>query len=336
MIAGLHFARSMAAILFVLLPFQALANPEQWRRGGFTTDFTKTAVDLDEIFSGGPPKDGIPSIDNPTFQLVGDVDWIADTEPVIRLEVSGKVRAYPLKILIWHEIVNDEFAGVPVSVTYCPLCNSSIAFDRRMNGQILDFGTTGLLRNSDLVMYDRQTETWWQQFTGEAIVGSLTGKELKMIPTRVVGFADLKETSSDAEVLAIPQPVRRDYGRNPYVGYDSRSAPYPLFQGDLPEDVNPMARVVVIRDGSDVHAVLLSTLRDKGQTTLGEDINVYWKAGQASILDSVDTTAGRDVGNVEVTRVSGGKAVPLVHDITFAFVLHAFHPETDLVGVKSN
>lgn len=327
-------AMALAMVLLGTASQVAFANPEQWRRAGFSTDFSKTAIDLDEIFSGGPPKDGIPSIDAPIFQQADTIDWISDNEPVIRLEIAGTVRAYPLKILIWHEIVNDVIADTPVSVTYCPLCNSSIAFDRRMKGQVLDFGTTGLLRNSDLVMYDRQTETWWQQFTGEAIVGSLTGRELKMIPTRVVGFGDFKNTTPKAEVLAIPRPVRRDYGRNPYVGYDSRSAPYPLFQGDLPDDVNPMARVVVVRDGDEVQAILLAHLRELGQTMLDNNLNVRWTAGQASILDSVDTTAGRDVGSVEVTRVSGGTTEQIVHDVTFAFVLNAFHPEVELVGVK--
>lgn len=325
---------AIAALLALALSISAVgATPDQWRRGGFTTDFSKASVPFTEIFSGGPPKDGIPSIDDPRFEPATDVDWIEDLEPVIRLELDGKVKAYPLKILIWHEIVNDTLAGTPVAVTYCPLCNSSIAFDRRFEGEILDFGTTGLLRNSDLVMYDRQSESWWQQFTGEAIVGSHTGKALHMIPSRVEGFAQLKAKHPDAMVLSIPTPARRDYGRNPYEGYDSRSAPYPFFQGDLPADVNPMARVVVIRDGPETHAVLLSHLRDNRSVTISKTVEMTWAAGQASVLDSGATRNGRDIGNVTVLKTSGGSGIPIVHDVTFAFVVHAFHPELGIIGV---
>ena len=121
---------------------------------------------------------------------VSEVKNLADTEPVVRRIINGKARAYPLRILTWHEIVNDELGGVPVAVTYCPLCNSAIIFDRRLDGKVLDFGTTGKLRHSDMVMYDRQTKNWWQQFLGQGIVGEMTGKRLKTIPARLESFAN--------------------------------------------------------------------------------------------------------------------------------------------------
>ena len=111
-------------------------------------------------------------------------------EPVIYLEINNESKIYPIRVLTWHEIVNDEVGGVPVSVTYCPLCNASIVFDRRFEDRILDFGTSGRLRKSDLIMYDRQTETWWQQFTGEGIVGELAGKKLKKIPALIISFEE--------------------------------------------------------------------------------------------------------------------------------------------------
>ena len=114
-----------------------------------------------EIMSGGPPRDGIRPIDDPKFTTFEDArGWLADQEPVIAFELNRDVRAYPLQVLIWHEIVNDEVGGVPVAATFCPLCNSAIVFDRRLDGVTLDFGTSGKLRNSDLVMWDRQTESW--------------------------------------------------------------------------------------------------------------------------------------------------------------------------------
>ena len=137
------------------------------------TDFSNRSIDLGEISSGGPPPDGIPAIDSPVFESVAEANtWLGPDWPIMFFENNGVARAYPLAILIHHEIVNDVVGDLPVSLTFCPLCNSTIAFDRRLSdGTVLDFGTTGNLRNSDLVMYDRQTRSWWQQFTGEAIVG---------------------------------------------------------------------------------------------------------------------------------------------------------------------
>jgi len=316
-----------------LLPAQA--GPEQWRRAGFTTDFSKKTVDLTSIFSGGPPKDGIPAIDTPRFEKAASIIWLEDSEPVIRLEVDGVVKAYPLQILIWHEIANDMIGNRPVAVTYCPLCNSSIAFDRRLDGKTLDFGTTGLLRNSDLVMYDRQSETWWQQFTGEGIVGQHAGRTLTMLPSRVEAFGKFKAAHPNSDVLARPQPARRDYGRNPYVGYDSRSTPYPLYQGDLPDSINPMARVVLVRDGDDLFAATLQHLRDDGEVPLSSKIRLRWNGEQASILDTEKTGSGRPVGTVEAVKVGNTSETSLVHDVTFAFVVHAFHPELPILGITA-
>ena len=330
-------AHRLAFAIFLIWSstLSALSDPEQWLRGGFTTDFSKATVSLDTIFSGGPPKDGIPSIDTPVFETAHEISWLDDREPVIRLELDGVVKAYPLKILIWHEIVNDAIGAVPVSVTYCPLCNSSIVFDRRLDGEVLDFGTTGLLRHSDLVMYDRQSESWWQQFTGKGIVGVHAGRDLKMVPSRVVAFGVFKENHPDAKVLARPDPPMRNYGAHPYAGYDSRSAPYPLFQGELPENINPMARVVVVRDGDNAFAATLDHVRQESPVELADNIELRWTGEQASILDKRDTRNGRAIGTVEAVRMDKGNSSPLVHDVTFAFVVNAFHPELPILGIKT-
>ncbi|WP_299480136.1 DUF3179 domain-containing protein [uncultured Roseibium sp.] len=321
--------------LLLALSTTVKADPDQWRRAGFSTDFSQTTIDLGTIFSGGPPKDGIPSIDAPRFVPASDIDWLQDNEPVIFLDLDGAVKAYPLQILIWHEIVNDQIGETPVSVTYCPLCNSSIVFDRRLDGETLDFGTTGLLRNSDLVMYDRQSETWWQQFTGEGIVGTHAGRELKMIPSRVTAFEAFRKDHPNGDVLARPSPPRRNYGSNPYVGYDSRSAPYPLYQGTLPDNINPMARVVVVRGTDDTYAVTLDHARTSSPVALSEKVVLRWTGEQASILDQRETESGRAIGSVEAVRKEGDTEVPLVHDVTFAFVVHAFHPEVAILGITS-
>ena len=316
------------ASAFTFLP--ASANPDRWRAQGWKTDFTKSDINFSDILSGGPPKDGIPSIDKPTFGTVSDNDTLGMNEPVIQLDINGDVRAYPLGILTWHEIVNDVVGGVPVAVTYCPLCNASIVFDRRIGDEVLEFGTTGKLRNSDLVMYDRGSESWWQQFTGEAIVGKHLGSELTMLPVRVVSFSSFAKDHPDGKVLVPNSPNLRSYGRNPYVNYDSRRAPYPLFKGELPTDINPMARVIVFRDGDKQRAITMAKLRQSGETMLG-DVKLSWRKGVASALDAAIIDEGRDVGAVSVTRMIDGKSQDVVHDVTFAFVFHAFHPNGELL-----
>ncbi len=322
---------TLFALLFSLVSISVVtANPARWTLEGWKTDFEKSSISFSEILSGGPPKDGIPSIDSPKFQPASSIKTLGDRDPVIRLDIKGDIRAYPLQVLTWHEIVNDVVGGVPVAVTYCPLCNASIAFERKVDDQILEFGTTGKLRNSDLVMYDRQTESWWQQFTGEAIVGSLQGTELTMIPVRVTSFSDFKTELPNGKVLVPNQPSARPYGRNPYVKYDSRNTPYPLFTGDLPENINPMARVVVFASGGKRQAVTLAKIRQTGSLKVG-DISLNWEKGVASALDSADISNSRDIGGVRVTREKGGKAEDLVHDVTFAFVFYAFHPDGQLL-----
>ena len=319
-------AALLAALLVIGGVAAALAQPQQWRLQGWDkTDFSKTSVKLEEIISGGPPKDGIPSIDRPKFVDVKDETSLGLLEPVIGLAIGGEARAYPLRILTWHEIVNDTVAGTPVTVTYCPLCNSAIVFDRRIDGKVHDFGTTGKLRHSDLVMYDRQTESWWQQFTGEAIVGAYTGRALKTVPSRLESFERFRKRHPQGKVLVPNTPGLRPYGRNPYAGYDTSRAPF-LYSGEMPEGINPMARVVVVEAEGKQHAVTLKLLRDKGTLTLG-DVVLSWEAGQNSALDAREIRSGRDVGNVVAQRKSADGMVDVKYDVTFAFVFHAFYPK---------
>src|SRR5438128_6605927 len=170
--------RILALVTLAALPLAHSVEADTLR-----TDVSRALVPVEEIVSGGPPPDGIPAIDRPAFvSPAAAAAWLAAREPVLALEVKGDARAYPLQILMWHEIVNDVVGGVPVTVTFCPLCNSAIAFERTVNGRVLDFGTTGRLRFSNLIMYDGQTESWWQQATGTAIAGELTGTQLVFRP----------------------------------------------------------------------------------------------------------------------------------------------------------
>ena len=319
-------------LLFLTLAIMpAAASPEAWKAEGWNrTDFSRTSVPWSDILSGGPPKDGIPAIDNPKFEVVPSTD-LAPNEPVIGLDIGGDARAYPLRVLIWHEIVNDTVGGKPVTVTYCPLCNSAIVFARSVNDRALDFGTTGKLRHSDLVMYDRQTESWWQQFTGEAIIGEMLGTVLALVPARLESFADFTARHPQGKVLVPSNPGLRDYGRNPYAGYDSSTKPF-LYAGDLPDVIDPMARAVVAKPPSGPAVIVaLTHLGDKGALTIGS-LAFSWREGQASAVESADIAQGRDVGTVEVHDTAdpaGPRLIP--YDVTFAFAAHAFHPDIPIL-----
>jgi len=309
--------------LFALLvaASTAQANPDFWVHEWPKTDFTTTSVESwTEILSGGPAKDGIPALDGPEFHAVADEQDLEPREPVIAVEIAGEVpRAYPIRYLIWHEIINDRIGDLPVTVTFCPLCNSGIVFDRRLDGRELSFGVTGKLRNSDMIMYDRQTESWWQQAIGEGIVGEMTGRTLATLPGWMESWAVFAARNPNGLVMTQPSDHARPYGANPYVQYDSSQRPF-LYNGEMPPyDIPALARVVRVGD----RAWPLTRVADAGEIT-EDGVTLTWTAGQASALDSREIGAGRDVGNVRVRDASGAD---LPHDVMFAFAFHAFWPE---------
>ena len=313
---------------------EPLAGDLRVETAGWNTDFSKHTVSLSEIESGGPGKDGIPAIDAPAFVPVEEASgWLEPGEPVIELELGGEAWAYPLQVLIWHEIVNDTVAGTPVAVTFCPLCNTALAFDRRLDGRVLDFGTTGNLRNSDLVMYDRQTESWWQQFGGVAIVGELAGERLEQIPARIVGWEDFAGRHPDGSVLSRETGHSRPYGRNPYVGYDSLDSP-PIFAAANPGDSRllPKERVAYVERGGEAVAVPFSALeREKTIAAVagGEQLEFVWVPGVRSSLDEASIPAGREVGSALVRSALTGELIPF--DQPFWFAVAAFRPDVRIV-----
>ena len=268
----------------------------------FSTDFSIHSVSYDDILSGGPPKDGIPPIDQPQFITVEEADeWIEPVEPVIQVSINKEVKAYPLQILTWHEIVNDTVGGIPVVVTFCPLCNTAIAFERTLQGQVLDFGTTGRLRFSNLIMYDRQTETWWQQATGEGIVGELTGRQLEFVPAALISWDEFKNTNPEGMVLSRNTGHNRAYGQNPYVGYDDINNPPFLYIGpETPGELPATARILALDLNDDVVAYpyqLLADLNVVNDNVGDEEIAVFWAPGTASALDTQNISDGQDVGS---------------------------------------
>ncbi|MEQ8641358.1 MAG: DUF3179 domain-containing protein [Alphaproteobacteria bacterium] len=290
------------------------------------TNLAKRSVSLSEVIPV-LRADGIPSIDDPTFADAAGHDSLDDIEPVLSVEINGDARAYPLQIMTWHEIVNDVVGGVPVAVTYCPLCNTALIFRRDVDGQVLEFGTSGALRHSDLIMYDRQTFSWWQQFTGEAIVGDQTGTLLDIVPSRLESFARFRERHPDGQVLVPASGILRSYGRNPYPEYDSGSTPFrQFFGGPLPENIAPLAYVVKVED----QAWSLDLLRQSGRIEAG-DLVITWTPGMASALDASRISSGRDLGNVVVQRQTAEGPRDVAYELTFAFAFHAFNPDSPIV-----
>lgn len=305
------------------------ANFALWKSEFPKTDFSNTAVPLDEIRDDGNYRDTIAAIDTPRFQHVSELTAVGPLEPVLSLIINGDARAYPLRILLWHEIVNDVVGGVPVLVSYCPLCNSGVVYDRRLGGEVLVFGNTGRLRHFDMVMYDRQSESWWQQFTGEAIVGESSGTALRIVPARLESLDKFRRRAPNGKLLVPNSVMTHPYGETPYQGMDSQWATqsrtmlrerYPY---DLPDDVSPLQRVVVI----DGEAWSLELLRARRRLEIG-DLIVEWQEGQNSLHDDSLILAGRDVGNVIVRRRGAdGTRKDVPYDVTFAFAFRAFQPD---------
>lgn len=310
----------LGAVAISLTGFSVQADPDFWRHEWPDTNFDKTSVaNWVEIQSGGPPKDGIQALSNPGFIAVADETRLPNREPVITVEAANaKPRAYPIRYLVWHEIINDTIAGVPVAVTFCPLCNSGITFDRRSPQGTLTFGVSGKLRQSDMVMYDRETQSWWQQAIGTAIVGDLTGTRLKTLPSWMESWAAFKVRNPDGLVMQQPGHDRA-YGRNPYQGYDSLTRPF-LYNGENPpHGIPPLVRVV--RVGT--RAWPLTCLSREGTLTEA-GLTISWAKGQASALDTARISRGKEVGNIRVRDTQGRD---VAHDVMFAFAFHAFWPQ---------
>ncbi len=328
-----------------------------------------------EEFTALLKPDEIPPVDDPEF-------WKADLarlnyfvhEPVIAVEIAGEAKAYPLSILTYHEIVNDSIGGIPVSVTYCPLCNAAIVFDRRLtlNGdqRILDFGVSGMLRNSDLVMWDRQTESWWQQFTGEALVGELAGAQLTYVSSLLISLEEFITSYPEGKILSTRTGHNMAYGINPYTGYDDPGNARPrLYSGTLDTRLPAMERVIDIQVNGKYKIYPLTHIQREGVINdrfEGRDIVIFYTSKTVSVLDETQISESRKIGSVTVFsrkvderlltfrkvqdgfvdeqtgstwsitgkcisgELSGKTLWPMVHGNHFAFAWFAFHPDSEI------
>lgn len=276
-------------------------------------------IDTNELMRGQVP-DGIPALDAPQFVSVAEADvYLEDNEAVVVLEIGGDARAYPVQILIWHEIINDVVDGVPVSITYCPLCNSAVSYQRMVQGEITTFGTSGLLFNSALVMYDRLTESLWTHYNGEAIAGVATGERLSPISSPLLGWGEFTEAFPDGQVLDRDNTgYARSYGANPYTNYDDPTGFPFLFRGATDDRIGAQRRVAgVSLDGTakawTLEAVSGGPARATHDSVGEQPVVVFWKSGQATALESGEISGGRDVGSVGVfIPEAGGGALTFV------------------------
>ena len=283
-------------------PRSALDNRVAQATEPWTTDWSRQTVDLGDLILGIPtvdPRDAIPPIDTPKFEPIAAATWLDDREPGALVQLDDETRFYPLSILTRHEIVNDRFGDVPVVVTFCPLCNTAITFDARIDGEAVRFGVSGLLRNSDLVMWDDGTTTLWQQLTGEAIVGELAGTQLDFIPTSIVAYGDVVENFPDALSLSRETGFSTDYGTNSYLGYSSSTTPF-LFDGEPDPRFPALSRVVGVTIDGEEKAYPFETIAVElaiNDELAGTPIAVLWGGDTADALDTQSIADGEAIGS---------------------------------------
>ena len=318
------------------------------------TNGIKHIIPLDKIRGGGPPKDGIPSIDNPVFADIENSHFMDDTDTVIGLEINGDAKAYPLFILVWHEIVNDDVGGTPVSVTYCPLCYTNQVFERIVDGQEVEFGTSGKLYNSNLLMYDRLTESYWSQALGMAVKGELAGYKLNLIPFDVITWGDWKMLHSDTLVLTTDTGHIRSYASDPYGNYytesrimfpvehsDDRMHPKEIILGFNQNNVykaykqNDVESSIVVNDSIDRTPVLLVSLFSQNSRAFERNLDdqiLDFEYVENKIVD-VQTNSEWNYDGLAISGEYEGKQLErMAIEPGFWFEWVAFHPETLVYG----
>lgn len=317
------------------------------------TNGVKHIVPLEKIVSGGVPKDGIPSIDNPKFVSAEDGErFLTADDLVFGLYYAGEARAYPAMILVWHEIVNDWVNGQPVLITYCPLCYTSAAYERTIEGRAVEFGVSGRLYNSDLVMYDRATDSFWSQVLGKAIMGELAGRELERIPIDHTTWGVWKRIHPETKVLSLNTGHTRAYGSDPYGGYyQSSQIWFPVDHTD--NRLHPKELVYGLTIGTEQKAYTRKIVDERGVindkvggmnvvvlAVANSPVRVFNRQVGDSTLEFVVEngrildTKTRSEWNIDGLAVSGPRAGTQLNRIvgltSFWFAWVAFYPNTGL------
>jgi hypothetical protein len=291
------------------------------------TNFGNRVADLSDFESGGIPRDAVPAVDQPLFARVDRLHPApSDKEPVVSVSVNGDARAYPLFMLMWHEVVNDTVGGVPIVVTYCAPCNSGMVFERRVDDRAVSFRNTGLVHRGNRVLYDDETESWWQQFDGRALLGDRTGLVLETVAARHEAWSDFRSVHPDGMVFVPDDWHSKAYGTTAFPGYDTAAGmPY---DGQYHGPGSPMIRVVAVAGLSEAWS--FEHVRRHGVVRSG-DIEISWQAGQASALDTERIDRGRDVGTVIVERrLTDGSREAVPYMVPFAFAYLRFYPDAKI------
>lgn len=309
----------IVTLLALMLSSQLAAKPI---KNGF--DLENSIILANKILSGGPPRDGIPSIDKPLFLDIADAGYLTDKDRILGIVVEGEARAYPIRILNWHEIVNDEISGKSVAVTYCPLCGSGIVYAADFAGKAHKFGVSGLLYNSDVLLYDRQTETLWSQILSKAVSGALVNKKLKVIQSAHTSWAAWKEQHPNTKVLSNKTGFSRDYNRSPYGNYDKDVTTY--FPVEFKSKrYHPKERVLGI------------TINDKQKVYPFAELAKYFANSKETTL--IDTFEGHtltldfDLENRDGSFKNAKNEV-IISTNTFWFAWYAFHPKGEVYQFK--
>ena len=298
------------------LCFSAPAAAEPFKNG---FDLAGASLHAEDILHGGPPRDGIPSIDHPRFLPADEADFLEPEDPVLGVFHGNEARAYPIKILDWHEIVNDRIGSTPIAVTYCPLCGSGVVFKTRVAGRVLSFGVSGLLYNSDVLLYDRETESLWSQLLHRAVSGPNNKRKLTTLPVLHTTWAAWRKRHPDTRVLSEDTGFIRDYGRSPYLGYAKARALYFPVEGPRAPHYHPKEPVLGVEVDGQFKAYPFSELAKQGRSSIsdtlgGKKIWIEWDAEAYSA--GIEPQSG-----VSSTRL-------------FWFAWYAFHPKTDVFMVE--
>jgi hypothetical protein len=333
---GLQFDPATADVIV-----DADADPGFLGQYPWPTDWTRRTVEDWREFQPGlgsqDPRDGIPPIDTPVFETVTLASqWLSPRDPGALVRVDGEARFYPLSIMTRHEIVNDAFGDVPVAVTFCPLCNTAIAYDRRVNGEVLRFGVSGLLRNSDLVMWDQGTTSLWQQITGVGVVGEFAGAQLESVSTSIVSFSQFVESFPDGKSLSPESGLGRRYGTNPYSGYSSLDRPF-LFRGETDDRLPALSRVVGVSEGDVIASYSFERL--EAERVIKDEfdglaIAVFFGGDTADALDESVIAASQAIGSaVAHDPVVEGQTLTFVANDDGGFVDDQTGSTWSIVGV---
>jgi len=282
---------------------------------GFNLD--NALIDSSKIMAGGPPKDGIPAINEPKFVKVENALHMQENDRILGIEVNGVAKAYPIGILNWHEIVNDQIENVGFAVTFCPLCGTGVAFSSLVNGKHLNFGVSGLLYNSDVLLYDRETESLWSQIISKAISGKLKGNKLQKLPVTHTTWVDWKETHPQTVVLSDKTGYSRDYRRNPYSGYEKSRGLYFQVTNKAPDNFHPKERVLGLEVDGKYKAYPFSEIAKTQGNTFNDQFNkksvtIHWDKNNQKA--SITEPSGRQISVIE----------------GYWFAWFAFHPDTEV------